>query len=91
MAPLVREREQQPRRRFSVSNDSSKYFLPNPTVADKVAIGTEQILESPHVTEGPGRIANAPVPSVFVSKIVLQKNNIKCCQRDDSSATPCCI
>lgn len=39
----------------------------NPTVADQVATGTDAILESPHVTEGPGRIANAPVPSVFVS------------------------
>lgn len=39
----------------------------NPSVADQVATGTEAILESPHVSEGPGRIANAPVPSVFVS------------------------
>ncbi len=38
----------------------------NPTVADQVATGTDAILASPHVSEGPGRIANAPVPSVFV-------------------------
>jgi hypothetical protein len=35
------------------------------TVADHVSVGTEKILASPHVSEGPGRIANAPVPSVF--------------------------
>lgn len=27
--------------------------------------GTLQILDSPHVSEGPGRIASAPIPSVF--------------------------
>ena len=37
----------------------------NPMVADQVAVGSEKILTSPHVSEGPGRIANAPVPSVF--------------------------
>jgi len=37
----------------------------SPTVADQVAVGSEKILTSPHVSEGPGRIANAPVPSVF--------------------------
>ncbi|GKZ01473.1 hypothetical protein MPSEU_001097900 [Mayamaea pseudoterrestris] len=38
---------------------------PTPVVADHVHVGSERILESPHVSEGPGRIANAPVPSVF--------------------------
>mmetsp|Transcript_130724 Transcript_130724/g.194791 ORF Transcript_130724/g.194791 Transcript_130724/m.194791 type:complete len:235 (+) Transcript_130724:23-727(+) len=37
----------------------------NPTVEDQVDSGTAGILQSPHVREGPGRIANAPVPSVF--------------------------
>jgi len=41
----------------------------SPRVADQVSTGTIAILESPHVTEGPGRIANAPVPSVYVSHI----------------------
>jgi hypothetical protein len=34
--------------------------------AEKVEVGSEKVLESPHVTEGPGRIANSPVPSIFV-------------------------
>jgi hypothetical protein len=38
----------------------------NPSVEDQIAVGTEAILDSPHVTVGPGRVANAPVPSVFV-------------------------
>jgi hypothetical protein len=29
-------------------------------------VGTVAILDSPHVSEGPGRIANAPVPSIYV-------------------------
>ena len=37
----------------------------SPQVADQVAVGTVAILESPHVSEGPGRIASAPIPSVF--------------------------
>jgi len=37
----------------------------NPSVQDQVATGTREILDSPHVSEGPGRVANAPVPSVF--------------------------
>lgn len=37
----------------------------SPIVADQVSVGTDAILESTHVTEGPGRIANAPVPSIF--------------------------
>jgi hypothetical protein len=41
----------------------------SPRVADQVTVGTAAILESPHVTEGPGRIANAPVPSVYVSLV----------------------
>ena len=38
-----------------------------PEVDDNVATGTIKILQSPHISEGPGRIANAPVPSVYVS------------------------
>ena len=33
---------------------------------EHVDVGTEKVLESPHVSEGPGRIANSPVPSIFV-------------------------
>jgi hypothetical protein len=35
------------------------------SVTDYVAVGTVDILESSHVAEGPGRIATAPVPSIF--------------------------
>jgi hypothetical protein len=35
-------------------------------VIDQLPVGTAEILNSPHVTEGPGRIARAPVPSIFV-------------------------
>lgn len=31
-----------------------------------MSVGDEKVLESPHVSEGPGRIANSPVPSIFV-------------------------
>lgn len=31
-----------------------------------IDVGTEKVLESPHVSEGPGRIANSPVPSIYV-------------------------
>jgi quercetin dioxygenase-like cupin family protein len=34
-------------------------------VTDHVPIGTPLILQSPHVSEGPGRIANSPVPSIY--------------------------
>jgi hypothetical protein len=44
------------------SDDNSE---PTPAVEDQVHVGSERILESCHVSEGPGRIANAPVPSVF--------------------------
>ena len=37
----------------------------SPCVADQVSVGTVKILESGHVSEGPGRIATAPIPSVF--------------------------
>eukprot|EP00591_Stephanopyxis_turris_P009480 CAMPEP_0195522002 /NCGR_PEP_ID=MMETSP0794_2-20130614/19861_1 /TAXON_ID=515487 /ORGANISM="Stephanopyxis turris, Strain CCMP 815" /LENGTH=185 /DNA_ID=CAMNT_0040651673 /DNA_START=15 /DNA_END=569 /DNA_ORIENTATION=- len=37
----------------------------DPAIVDPVDAGSPNILESPHVSEGPGRIANAPVPSVF--------------------------
>jgi hypothetical protein len=35
-------------------------------VGDQVPVGTVAILNSPHVSEGPGRIAKAPVPSIYV-------------------------
>ena len=38
----------------------------SPCVADQVSVGTIKILDSGHVSEGPGRIASAPVPSVFM-------------------------
>ena len=38
-----------------------------PEVDENVATGTIKVLQSSHVSEGPGRIANAPVPSVYVS------------------------
>ena len=47
------------------ANDSIGAQL-NPSVGDQVATGTDKILESPHISEGPGRIANSPVPSVYV-------------------------
>lgn len=37
-----------------------------PMVHDHVPAGSREILDSPHVSDGPGKIANAPVPSVFV-------------------------
>ena len=37
----------------------------SPSVTDFVAVGTEAILDSAHVSEGPGRIASAPIPSIF--------------------------
>lgn len=39
----------------------------NPEVKDQVDCGTQEILKSPHISDGPGRIANSPVPSVYVS------------------------
>lgn len=41
-------------------------YILEPVVNDHVPTGSREILESPHVTDGPGKIANAPVPSVFV-------------------------
>ena len=37
----------------------------SPIVADQVSVGSSEILDSSHVSEGPGRIASAPIPSVF--------------------------
>lgn len=34
--------------------------------SEHVRVGSPEVLESPHVSEGPGRIANSPVPSIFV-------------------------
>jgi hypothetical protein len=34
-------------------------------VEDHVLVGSEQILSSLHVSEGPGRIATSPVPSIY--------------------------
>jgi hypothetical protein len=50
----------------------------SPRVEDQVATGTSAILESPHVTEGPGRIANAPVPSVYVSREKTGRRRVVC-------------
>lgn len=36
-----------------------------PRVEDKVDVGTPNILDSEHVTQGPGRINSAPIPSIF--------------------------
>jgi hypothetical protein len=35
-------------------------------VIDHLPVGTPEILNSPHVSEGPGRVARAPVPSIYV-------------------------
>jgi hypothetical protein len=35
-------------------------------IIEHVNVGSEAVLDSPHVSEGPGRIANSPVPSIFV-------------------------
>jgi hypothetical protein len=47
------------------SNNVHDHLL-EPSVQDQVPVGTRDILESPHVSDGPGKIANSPVPSVFV-------------------------
>lgn len=46
-------------------SNNNNYDDLNPTVQGQTYCGTPEILESPHVREGPGRIMNAPVPSVF--------------------------
>lgn len=54
----------------SGGHNPSKVFeedLIPPAVDDNVPTGSIKMLQSPHVSEGPGRIANAPVPSVYVS------------------------
>jgi hypothetical protein len=38
----------------------------SPSVEDNVIVGTPEILQSPHVSEGPGQIAKSPVPSIFL-------------------------
>lgn len=43
----------------------SKSFENLIKVKDHVPVGTKEILLSPHVSEGPGRIANSPVPSIY--------------------------
>lgn len=37
-----------------------------PCVEDQIDVGSDQILSSPHVSEGPGRIAKAPIPSIYL-------------------------
>lgn len=37
-------------------------------VVEQIPVGNPSILESQHVSEGPGRIAKAPVPSVYVDE-----------------------
>jgi len=52
----------------ATTSASSASILPetlSPSVQDQVDVGTAKILTSQHVSQGPGRIANAPVPSVF--------------------------
>mmetsp|Transcript_26188 Transcript_26188/g.43691 ORF Transcript_26188/g.43691 Transcript_26188/m.43691 type:complete len:222 (+) Transcript_26188:195-860(+) len=44
---------------------ASKSFENLIKVKDHVPVGLPEILKSPHVSEGPGRIANSPVPSIF--------------------------
>ena len=38
----------------------------SPSVDNFVPVGSPQILTSPHVSEGPGRVATAPIPSIFM-------------------------
>lgn len=37
-----------------------------PCIEDQIEVGNEMILLSPHVSEGPGRIAKAPIPSIYL-------------------------
>ena len=60
----------------SKSSESDNNIL-NPSVEDTVATGTEAILQSPHISDGPGRIANSPVPSVYVSCFGLSKRSFR--------------
>jgi hypothetical protein len=50
---------------MSTSSTAESYLSLSPSVEDQVVIGTDKILQSPHVSEGPGRLANAPVPSIY--------------------------
>jgi hypothetical protein len=42
------------------------FFTCHDNMIEHVNVGSEAVLDSPHVSEGPGRIANSPVPSIFV-------------------------
>lgn len=44
----------------------SLFFVSCFSFAEYVDVGTEKVLASPHVSEGPGRIANSPVPSIYM-------------------------
>jgi hypothetical protein len=64
MAPLDGSKTP-PTKNITTSGGMNGNIL-HPNVEDQVATGTEAILQSPHISDGPGRIANAPVPSVYV-------------------------
>ena len=53
------------------SNHHNSFNFNTPTSQGQKFSGTPDILISSHVREGPGRIMNAPVPSVFVSSIYI--------------------
>lgn len=62
MSPQAQSQSDPTQTRISVNSVNT--FL-SPVVQDQVATGTKKILSSQHISDGPGRIANAPVPSVF--------------------------
>ena len=55
------------------SNHHNSFNFNTPTSQGQKFSGTPDILISSHVREGPGRIMNAPVPSVFVSSIYIYR------------------
>jgi hypothetical protein len=57
MAPAADEKQEKA--------TGSKSFENLIKVKDYVPVGTKEILLGPHVSEGPGRIANSPVPSIY--------------------------
>jgi hypothetical protein len=69
LSPTVEDQEVPPMTKETES--TSRQTQLSPTVEDQVATGTAKILESPLISEGPGRIANSPVPSVFVRRKTL--------------------
>lgn len=55
------------------SNHHNSFNFNTPTSRGQKFSGTPDILISSHVREGPGRIMNAPVPSVFVSNTYIYR------------------